>query len=190
MTERTVPLLPCRDLDDVAAFYAALGFTQIHRQSRPDPYLCLVRGGIDLHFFAVDSVDPAASMGRVLLLVDDPGRSATPSPTGSARRSVACRWPASHGSPGPAAGRARPPASRWSTPIGNWLRVSRAGDADPDPGPGGGRLERVLQNAARKGDARGDDAAPAVLEAGPARHPGATDADEPAELGRTTEEDR
>lgn len=41
MTDRTVPLLPFRVIDDIAPFYAALGFPQTYRQVRPNPYLCL-----------------------------------------------------------------------------------------------------------------------------------------------------
>ncbi|QJY48680.1 hypothetical protein [Pseudonocardia broussonetiae] len=236
MTERTVPLLPCRDIDDVAPFYAALGFTQTYRQSRPNPYLCVVRGGIDLHFFAVDGFDPAGSMGSALLLVDDTG--ALFDAFADGLRTAFGRLPVA-GIPRITRPRRRQGTAAGFTvvdPGGNWLRVSRADGAepDPDPGPGAGRLERVLQNAARQGDARGDDAAAlAVLDAGLARHPGATDAerlpllayraellvrtgddagaaaalaavaaldvdaatraryaDELAELGRTTEEDR
>lgn len=179
MTERTVPLLPCRDIDDVAPFYAALGFTQTYRQSRPHPYLCVVRGGIDLHFFAVDGFDPAGSMGSALLLVDDTG--ALFEAFADGLRTAFGRLPLA-GIPRITRPRRRQGTAAGFTvvdPGGNWLRVSRVGDSEPeaDPEPGG-RLERVLQNAARQGDARGDDAAAlAVLDAGLARHPGASDAE-------------
>lgn len=37
MTERTIPILACRHLDDVLPFYESLGFVVTHRQSRPNP---------------------------------------------------------------------------------------------------------------------------------------------------------
>lgn len=37
--ETTIPLLPCRSLDDVAPFYQALGFEITYRQERPNPYV-------------------------------------------------------------------------------------------------------------------------------------------------------
>jgi hypothetical protein len=35
--ERTYPMLPCADRDDVLAFYVALGFTVTFQQRRPNP---------------------------------------------------------------------------------------------------------------------------------------------------------
>jgi len=39
--ELTVPALPCRSIDEIEAFYTALGFTRTYRQVRPNPYLAL-----------------------------------------------------------------------------------------------------------------------------------------------------
>ena len=102
-------MLPCRQLDDVVPFYAALGFEQTYRQERPNPYLCLNRGGIDLHFFGLADFDPANSLGNVGVLVPDTGALydeavspwLTPAETGS-------------GSARPATPRPRPP--RTATP--------------------------------------------------------------------------
>ena len=58
-------------------------------------------------------------------------------------------------------------------PGGNWLRISSSGSA-PEA-ERGGPFERVMLNAARQGDARGNEAAAiAVLEAGLTRHADAT----------------
>lgn len=43
---RTVPILSCRELDDVVPFYEALGFAVTYRQARPNPYLSLSRGEV------------------------------------------------------------------------------------------------------------------------------------------------
>ncbi|MGI5215930.1 BBE domain-containing protein [Plantactinospora sp. CA-290183] len=59
-------------------------------------------------------------------------------------------------------------------PGGNWLRISRLGDADadsPDQPDSADRLARVLAAAARQADSHGDEAAGLrVLENGLARH--------------------
>lgn len=60
-------------------------------------------------------------------------------------------------------------------PGGNWLRISRYGDAvdglTDQPDPSGGRLARVLATAARQADSHGDEsAAIRVLDNGLARH--------------------
>nr|WP_258545684.1 hypothetical protein [Micromonospora provocatoris] len=70
--ETTIPLLPCRSLDDVAPFYQALGFEVTYRQERPNPYLTLRREDLHLHFFGMPQFDPADSYtlppGRVQLV--------------------------------------------------------------------------------------------------------------------------
>jgi hypothetical protein len=35
--EITVPLLPCRDIDEIVDFYAMLGFTRTYDQLLPNP---------------------------------------------------------------------------------------------------------------------------------------------------------
>lgn len=65
-------------------------------------------------------------------------------------------------------------------PGGNWLRVSSSGsDSEAeDTDVKGSRLDRVLLNAARQGDAHGDECrAISVLEAGLIRHADATAVD-------------
>lgn len=177
MTERTVPLLPCREIEDIAPFYAALGFTQTYRQVRPNPYLCLQRGAIDLHFFGVEGFDPENSMGRILWLVDDTG--ALFDALAAGLREAYGRLPLA-GIPRITRPRRRQGTSAGFTvvdPGGNWLRIGRSGDDETDE-PGAGPLERVLRNAARQGDAHGDEIrALAVLDAGLLRHPDATDAE-------------
>jgi len=59
--ERTVPLLPCPSIDEIADFYGCLGFTRTYRQQRPNPYVVLEREDIALHFFGMPDFDPATS---------------------------------------------------------------------------------------------------------------------------------
>ncbi|GAA4090427.1 VOC family protein [Nonomuraea soli] len=62
--ERMIPMLPCRDIDEIAEFYQALGFTRTYRQTRPNPYVSLRREDIELHFFGMPAeFDPAESYG-------------------------------------------------------------------------------------------------------------------------------
>jgi hypothetical protein len=173
VTVRTIPILPCRELDDVVGFYQAIGFEVTYRQARPNPYLCLSRSGFDLHFFGVETFEPEKSLGNVLVLVPD---------TGALYDAFAAGLRAAYGKV-PVAGipRITRPRRKQGTsggftvvdPGGNWLRISSSGSA-PEA-EGGGPFERVMLNAARQGDARGNEAAAiAVLEAGLTRHADAT----------------
>ena len=59
-------------------------------------------------------------------------------------------------------------------PGGNWLRITSGGPEEEGSGP----FERVLLNAARQGDAHGDEsAAIAVLESGLIRHADTSEAE-------------
>lgn len=170
MAERTIAILPCPDLDEVVSFYDALGFTVTYRQARPNPYLCLQRGGIELHFCAVAGFDPETSLGSVIVLVADTG--ALYDDFAAGLRTRYGRLPISGRPRITRPRRKQGTAAGFSVvdPGGNWLRVtSGAGDQSPDPPTAG--LDRVLRNAARQGDARGDEAAAiSVLEAGLLRH--------------------
>jgi hypothetical protein len=166
--DRTIPILPCPSLDDLLTFYEALGFEPTFRQTRPNPYLCLNRGDLDLHFCEVAGFDPATSVSSVILLVAD---------VGTLFDAFAAGLRGTYGKL-PIAGIpriTRPRRKQGTTggftvvdPGGSWLRVTSAGEPDPAPG---GRLDRVLLNAARQADAHGDESAGVrVLEIGLARH--------------------
>lgn len=174
MAERTIPILPCGDLDHIVPFYESLGFVVTYRQQRPNPYLCVQRGGLDLHFFAVDGFRPEESMGSAIVLVPDTGRLFDEFAAGLRHR---------YGKlPVDGIPRITRPRRKQGTaggfsvvdPGGNWLRISAT--ADEDEGlPHYGVLDRVMLNAARQGDAHGDvGAAIAVLETGLSRHPEAS----------------
>ncbi|WP_426988928.1 hypothetical protein [Pseudarthrobacter sp. Y6] len=154
MNERAVPILPCRRLDDVAPFYEAHGLQVTYRQERPNPYMCFKRGGIDLHFFGLESFEPENSLGSVILLVPD---------TGLLFEEFAAGLRAAYGKlPISGIPRITRPRRKQGTtagysvvdPGGNWLRVSALGDSEDAPDASGtvaapaGRLDRVLLNAA------------------------------------------
>lgn len=166
--ERTIPILPCRHLDDIVPFYEALGFTVTYRQARPNPYLCLQRGGLDLHFFGIPEFDPETSLGNVIVVVPD--IAVLYDEFAAGLRAAYGKLPVS-GLPR----MTRPRRKQGTTggfsvvdPGGNWLRITSPGQAEKDDqAETAGQLDRVLLNAARQGDARGDiPAAIKVLEAG------------------------
>jgi hypothetical protein len=176
MQERTIPILPCTsDLDTLVAFYEALGFAVTFRQARPNPYLCVTRGGLDLHFSGIEGFDPAQSTGSAIVLVSDSG--ALFADFAEGLRGLFGKLPL-EGIPRVTRPRRKQGTSGGFTvvdPGGNWLRVTSM--SEPEDAPAGA-LERVLLNAARQGDARGDTgAAILVIEAGLARHPDSSAAD-------------
>jgi hypothetical protein len=69
--ERTIPILPCRSIDDQLAFYAALGFEATYRQKAPNVYAAVQRGGIELQFFVLSGYDPASSYSTCYVYVAD-----------------------------------------------------------------------------------------------------------------------
>ncbi|MGH4023250.1 MAG: VOC family protein [Pseudonocardiaceae bacterium] len=52
------------------AFYQAIGFEVTHLQTRPNPFASLQYGDINLQFFGLKSVDPAASMSTCYVMTD------------------------------------------------------------------------------------------------------------------------
>jgi hypothetical protein len=62
MSEKAIPIYPCRSIESTWDFYRVLGFEQATWQTRPNPYLAVRRGDVELHFFGWKKHDPAASM--------------------------------------------------------------------------------------------------------------------------------
>ena len=157
--ELTYSILPCADIDEMLEFYAALGFTRTYLQRRPNPYAVVGREDLQIHFSGVEGFDPAGSLGNVIVVVPDPDELYTAFAAGLRERYGTL----------PSAGipRLLRPRKRHGTvrgfsvvdPGGNWLRVSKLGDteeaAEEERSSG---LARVIENAARQGDARGSDA--------------------------------
>ncbi|MFE0422355.1 bleomycin resistance protein [Streptomyces sp. NPDC058953] len=73
MTETTIPLLPCQTalMDDVVAFYEAIGFETTLRQKSPYAFAVVERGTVELQFFGIKEYDPAASYSGCYVLTDD-----------------------------------------------------------------------------------------------------------------------
>lgn len=169
--ERTYPMLPCTDLDDALAFYVALGFAVTFQQRRPNPCAVVELKDIAIHLFAMDGFDPATSYGSTIITVADPGEIHDAFKSGL--RSLFGKVPVK-GIP-----RLLPPRRKAGTATGfsvvdvggNWLRFYRTGASEDDQSERRSGLARVIDVAARQGDARGDEAqAIAVLDAGLIRY--------------------
>jgi len=68
---RMVPILPCRDIDEVAGSWTALGLAVTYRQLRPNPYIALRRNAIELHYYGMEGWDPSGSHSTCSVVVDD-----------------------------------------------------------------------------------------------------------------------
>jgi catechol 2,3-dioxygenase-like lactoylglutathione lyase family enzyme len=71
MAEKTIPILPCRSIDENLNFYRALGFAVTFQQQRPNPYAVVERGDITLHFFSIKAYDPAQSYSTCYITTTD-----------------------------------------------------------------------------------------------------------------------
>jgi catechol 2,3-dioxygenase-like lactoylglutathione lyase family enzyme len=162
--ERLYPILPCADLDELLAFYEALGFRCTFRQRRPNPYAVVAREDIQIHFSGIEGFDPSQSYGSTIIAVPD--ADALYERFAQGLRAGYGKLPSS-GIP-----RILRPRKKAGTvsgfsvvdPGGNWLRVYRLGDSEDDANAQRSTgLARVIDNAARRADAQGDDRAGRTL---------------------------
>jgi hypothetical protein len=163
--EITVPLLPCRDIDEIVEFYGMLGFTQTYYQTLPNPCVGLKREDLNLQFFGMPEFKPEDSYGSCLVIVRD---------TWELYRAFADGMRAAHGKvlvsgiPRMTRPRKRRNADNRSgftviDPGGNWIRIFAAKlepDAtDPEPS----KLAKSLASAIVMGDSKGSDARAAQI---------------------------
>jgi hypothetical protein len=155
--EVTYPALPCRTLDDSIPFYEALGFVRTYRQERPNPYAVVSREDFHVHLFGMEGFDPEQSYATVIVAVPDPDQMYEDFAAGL--RVLYGKLPVA-GIPRITRPRKREGTVRGFSlidPGGNWLRISKLGDteeqAKEEKMTG---LARVINNAARLGDAHGD----------------------------------
>ncbi len=167
--ETTTPLLPCSDVDEIVAFYEALGFRTTYRQRRPNGYAIVVREDLQLHFFSMDGFVPADSYGSCLVGVPDAGELYAAFREGM--RSLYGKVPTS-GIPR----LTRPPKQQHDVvgfalidPGGNWIRISeQSRTQDTASGTsqstaGRSALATALHGATLLGDSKGDPQAAARL---------------------------
>jgi hypothetical protein len=157
--EKTVPLLPCRSIDEIVTFYEMLGFTRTYYQVRPNPYVSLQREDLQLGFFGMPEFEPADSYGSCLVIVPD---------TAELYRAFAEGMRAAHGKilvsglPRMTRPRRRKNDDNVSgfsviDPGGNWIRIFAAKSEPADTGPAPSALARSLQSAVVMGDSHGVD---------------------------------
>lgn len=180
-SEITIPLLPCRSINEMLEFYCALGFEVTYQQSRPNNYAAVRRGGIELHFFSMreyEAADSYSSCYAVTTDVDGLYKAFT-----AGLRQKYGRLP-SAGIP-----RVIPLKNKTGRrefiivdPGGNWIRIGQplaatTGDEDQATQKAGStKLSRALHAATLLADSKGDyvaaakmlDAALAQDGAGPA----------------------
>jgi catechol 2,3-dioxygenase-like lactoylglutathione lyase family enzyme len=173
LTERTIPILPCRSIDDVLAFYRALGFVVTYQQERPNTYAVVQRGGIELQFFVLKGLDPAQSYSTCYVLVDDVDGLYEAFTVGL--RDAIGRVP-TRGIPRVGSLRDMAYGVRQFVvvdPGGNYIRIGQPIEAQATPTTAtAGRLERALVAAVTLADSKGDDPAAAkVLDSAMADDP-------------------
>jgi hypothetical protein len=171
--EVTVPLLPCRSIDEIVAFYGVLGFSRTYYQLQPNPYVALQREDINLHFFGIPDFNPEDSYGSCLVIVPD---------TAALYRSFAAGMREVYGKllvsgiPRMTRPRKRKNADNLTgfaviDPGGNWIRVTAAKPVLTEPHSTSSKLASILQNAVVMGDSRGyDERAAEILDDALARH--------------------
>ena len=71
MADKVIPILPSGSLDQTVDFYGRLGFQIAARYEKPDEYLIVRRGDVELHFFPWPEIDPWSSIAGCYLRVDD-----------------------------------------------------------------------------------------------------------------------
>ncbi|WP_420180915.1 hypothetical protein [Paenarthrobacter sp. TA1.8] len=176
--EITVPLLPCRSIDEIADFYQMLGFERTYWQTKPYPCVGLRREDFQLQFFGLDGFDPEASYGSCVVLVED---------TMALYEAFAAGMRAVHGKVLVAGiPRMTKPRKRKNTgnaagfsvvdPGGNWIRIfhntDAAGDITDEPSS---QLAKAMQNAVVLGDSKGDTGQAArILDSALNRHRAST----------------
>jgi hypothetical protein len=157
--EVTIPLLPCPSIDDIVAFYGALGFRTTYQQRKPYACVGLEREDLNLQFFEIAGFDPEQSYGSCLVITPD---------IAELHRAFAAGMRASYGKvlvsgiPRMTRPRVRKNADGLGgfsviDPGGNWIRVFQKPATTPAPAaPPAGRLAKALANAVVLADSKGD----------------------------------
>ena len=177
-------MLPCADIDELAAFWTALGLRVTYRQVRPNPYLALRRNAIDLHYYGLEGFDPDQSHSTCSIVVPDTAPLHELFATGLASRygRVPLRGVPRMTRPRQRANNAGLSGFSVVDPAGNWIRVSRQPDDQHQPrsvddrtewvSAGGGPLARAVENAVVVADSHGDVVqAQRILAGAMERHP-------------------
>ena len=156
MPPKVIPMLPCADIDEIAEFFTALGFTVTYRQTRPNPFVALEGHGFPIQYYGLEGHLPEQSHSTCGVLVAD---------TGAMFEAFAAGLRARYGKL-PVAGypritRPRPRKNAGGVsgfslidPAGNWIRFFADSPAEPvgESSP----LRESLLNAIVLADSKGD----------------------------------
>lgn len=155
--EITVPLLPCRSIDEIVEFYTMLGFSRIYYQVRPNPYVSMKREDLQVDFFGMPDFRAEDSYGTCLVIVPD---------TQELFEAFAAGMREVHGKllisgiPRMTRPRKRKNADNHSgftviDPGGNWIRIMAAKPAREEKATTSGKLSTTLLRAVVMGDSHG-----------------------------------
>lgn len=146
---RSIPILPCRSIDDQLAFYEAIGFEVTYRQKAPNVFAAVRRGPIELQFFVLKDYPPADNYSTCYVLTADVDRLYTDFRDGLKR--ALGRVP-SRGIPRVGALNDMSYGVRqfvMTDPGGNMIRIGQpiATEVEPRPPAGKSRLEKAFDAA-------------------------------------------
>jgi catechol 2,3-dioxygenase-like lactoylglutathione lyase family enzyme len=156
MPPTVIPMLPCADIDEIAEFLTALGFTVTYKQTRPNPFVALEGHGFPIQYYGLEGHLSARSHSTFGVLVPD---------TGAMFETFAAGLRARYGklpvSGFPRITRPRPRKNAGGVsgfslidPAGNWIRFFR--DGPPDPVRESSPLREGLLNAIVLADSKDD----------------------------------
>lgn len=156
MPPTVIPMLPCSDIDEVAEFLTALGFTVTYRQTRPNPFVALEGHGFPIQYYGLEGHVAEHSHSTCGVLVAD-----TEAMFETLAAGLRTRYGKLPVSGLPRITRPRPRknvggVSGFSLvdPAGNWIRFFR--DGPPDPAGEASPLREGLLNAIVLADSKGD----------------------------------
>ena len=156
MPPKVIPMLPCADIDEIAEFLTALGFTVTYKQTRPNPFVALEGHGFPIQYYGLDGHLAEQSHSTCGVLVAD--TEAMFETFAAALRARYGKLPVS-GYPRITRPRPRKNAGGVSgfsliDPAGNWIRFFR--DGPPDPIRASSPLREGLLNAIVLADSKDD----------------------------------
>jgi hypothetical protein len=86
MPPTVIPMLPCADIDEIAEFMTALGFTVTYQQTRPNPFVAFEGHGFPIQYYGLDGHRAEQSHSTCgVLVADTQGRRASRRPVRSCR---------------------------------------------------------------------------------------------------------
>ncbi|WP_109698688.1 bleomycin resistance protein [Chitinophaga deserti] len=67
---RMIPILPCKDLDELLAFYCQIGFEVTYRQKSPNLYATVEKDWMRLDFYGISHHDPKKTYHTCYILTE------------------------------------------------------------------------------------------------------------------------